>query len=81
MSGTGVANPTLASGRNDRTNRPDIWTQAIVINAARQPLQEGRRPHMGPRLKAEDDEGKDGVRQSQSASAPEIQLRSEVQCW
>lgn len=49
MIGTGVANPTLASGRTDRAQRPDIWTQAIE-NDARQPLQAGRRPHMDPRV-------------------------------
>jgi hypothetical protein len=51
MMGTGVANPTLASGHNDRDQRPDIWTQAIKI-ALHQPLQAGRRPHMDSRVYA-----------------------------
>jgi hypothetical protein len=49
MIGTGVANPTLASGRKARIQRPDIWKQAIE-NDAKQPLQGGRRPHMDPRV-------------------------------
>lgn len=51
MSGTGVANPILASGRKARNNRPDIWTQAIETHQ-NQPLQDGRRPHMDPMVSA-----------------------------
>src|SRR5262249_45044536 len=56
--GTRVAEPILVSGQRDRTqNRPDIWSQAIRAINRSSFLQVGGRPHMGSRLRGNDERG------------------------
>src|SRR3979411_59451 len=54
--GTRVAENHLGQRSTNRSNRPDIWMQAIRSDQKKL-LRHGGRPHMGPGVRRDDAEG------------------------